>query len=124
MKFKSFIYLFITGAFFTMIFTLNSCSKDEVFAVPTVSLTATTYTGKIGTTATTTATVTAPGGFKDLKITKYNGTDVDATFGTAGTLTVTTASHKHDYVLTAAGLTTPVRFKFEATDAKGQKRKC
>ncbi len=122
MKYKFLLGLMVTGFLTTTIVTMNSCKKDdETFAAPTVSLTKTTFTGKIGETASTTATVVAPGGLRSLKITKYKGTDVDVTFGTAGTETFTDLTHTHTYVLTAEGLTTPIRFKFEAEDNKGQK---
>jgi hypothetical protein len=120
MKFKNFLYLTATGLLLTSLVAFNSCKKDEETAAPTVTLSATTFTGKIGVTATTVATVAAPGGLKSLKITKYKGVDVDATFGTAGTETHADLSHTLNYVLTAEGLTTPIRFKFEATDNNGK----
>lgn len=121
MKYNKAFYLFFLGLLTTATLTLNSCDKDEEsFAVPTVTLSATTFSGKIGATATATATVVAPGGLKSLKITKYKGTDVDATFGTNGTETYTDLTHTLNYVLAAEGLTTPIRFKFAAEDDKGQ----
>jgi hypothetical protein len=120
MKFKLLLSLFTTGLLLSTALTFNACKKEEDQPAPSVALTATTFSGKIGATASVTATVTAPAGLKSLKITKYKGTDVDATFGTAGTQTVTTSSHTQTYVLSAEGLTTPIRFKFEAEDTKGK----
>lgn len=120
MKFKNFLYLTATGLLLTSLVTFNSCKKDEETAAPTVTLSATTFTGKIGVTATTVATVAAPGGLKSLKITKYKGVDVDATFGTAGSESYTDLSHTLNYVLTAEGLSTPIRFKFEVADNNGK----
>ncbi len=122
MKYKFLLGLMVTGFLTTTIVTMNSCKKDDdTVAAPSVSLSKTTFTGKIGETASTTVTVVAPGGLRSLKITKYKGTDVDATFGTAGTQTFTDLTHTLNYVLAAEGLTTPIRFKFEAEDNKGQK---
>jgi hypothetical protein len=120
MKFKVFSILFFLGLLTTGIITMNSCKKDQTFPSPTVSLSATTYSGKIGQVATVTVTVTAPGGLKALKITKYKGTDVDATFGTNGTETYTDLTHTLTYTLSAEGLTNPIRFNFSAEDNKSQ----
>ena len=119
MKYNKVIYLFFMGLLATAI-TMSSCKDEETFPIPIVTLSATTFSGKIGQTATTTATVVAPGGLKSLKITKYKGTDVDASFGTGGTETLTDLTHTHSYVLAAEGLSTPIRFKFTAEDNKGQ----
>ncbi len=122
MKYNKIMYLFSVGLLAAAALTLNSCKdKEETFPSPIVTLSATTFSGKTGQTASVTASVTAPAGLKSLKITKYKGTTVDATFGTAGTETFTTLTHTHDYVLSAEGLSTPIRFKFEAEDEKGQK---
>lgn len=122
MKYNKVLYLFFVGLLVTAAtLTVNSCKdKEETFPNPTVALSATTFSGKIGQTASVTVTVTAPAGFKSLKITKYKGTDIDASFGTSGTETLTEATHTHTYVLAAEGLSTPIRFKFTAEDNKGQ----
>jgi hypothetical protein len=120
MKFNNFIYLFTTGLLITSAIAFNACKKDEEQPAPTVALSATTFTGKIGSTATVTVTVTAPAGLKGLTITKYKGTDIDASFGTGGSQTVTTSTYTQTYVLSAEGLTTPIRFKFAAEDVKGK----
>lgn len=122
MKHNNFIYLFATALMLTAAVSFNACKKDEeTKPAPTVTLSATTFTGKIGVTATTTATVLAPAGMRSLKITKYKGVDVDASFGTAGTETYTTVTHTLNYVLAAEGLSTPIRFKFETEDEQGRK---
>ena len=121
MNFK-YLILFLAATIMasgTLLF--SGCDKDDdSVAAPTVSLTAASFTGKVGATATVTATATAPGGLKVMRITKYLGTDVDASYGTNGTLEVTSASYTLDYELTDEGLQTPVRFNFEAEDDKGQ----
>ena len=122
MKYNKIMYLFSVGLLASAVLTMNSCKdKEETFPNPTVTLSSTTFSGKIGQTASVTASVTAPGGLRTLKITKYKGTTIDATFGTGGTETVTGLTHTHDYVLSTEGLSTPIRFKFEAEDNKGQK---
>jgi len=122
MKYNKIMYLFSVGLLASAVLTMNSCKdKEETFPNPTVTLSSTTFSGKIGQTASVTASVTAPGGLRTLKITKFKGTTIDATFGTGGTETVTGLTHTHDYVLSTEGLSTPIRFKFEAEDNKGQK---
>lgn len=122
MKYNKIFYLFLLGLLATGALSIHACKdKEETFPNPTVSLSATTFSGKIGQTASVTATVVAPAGLRSLKVTKYKGTTVDATFGTNGTETFTDLVHAHTYVLTAEGLSTPIRFKFEAEDNKGQK---
>ncbi len=121
MKYNKIFHLLFVGLLATAAFTISSCKdKEETFPTPTVTLSATSFSGKIGQTASVTATVVAPAGLKSLKVTKYKGTTVDATFGTSGTETFTDLVHTHDYVLSAEGLSTPIRFKFEAEDNKGQ----
>ena len=100
---------------------VSSCKDEEpTVAAPSVSLSEAAFTGKIGETASTTATVTAPGGLKTLRVTKYLGTDIDPSYGTGGTMEVTSSSFTLDYTLSDEGLETPVRFNFEAEDDKGQ----
>lgn len=121
MKFKNFSLMLIAGLLATSAITFSSCKKDDdPKPAPTITLSAATFSGKIGETASVTATVVAAEGLKELRITKYLGTTVDATFGTNGTEVVTDLTHTHDYVLTAEGLTTPVRFNFTAEDKAGQ----
>ena len=120
MKFKNSLSLLLTGLLVSAALWFTACKDNEEQPAPSISLSATTFTGKIGATASTTTTVSAPGGFKSLKITKYKGVDVDASFGTAGTETLSDATHTHSYVLAAEGLTTPIRFKFVAEDNNGK----
>lgn len=109
------------GVLATSVLTVQSCKKDDdTKAAPTVALTTSAYSGKIGETATVGVAVVAPEGLKSLVITKYLGTTVDATYGTNGSKTVTTSTYEENYVLNEEGLDTPVRFKFEATDNKDQ----
>ncbi|MBK8567763.1 MAG: hypothetical protein IPN76_31705 [Saprospiraceae bacterium] len=101
--------------------SFSSCKKDDdPKPAPTVTLSATTFSGKIGDVATVTATVVAPEGLKELRVTKYLGTTVDPNFGTNGTAVHTDLTHTHDYELSAEGLTTPARFNFTAEDKAGQ----
>jgi hypothetical protein len=120
MKFKNSLTLLLTGLLLSATIWFNACKKEEEKPAPTITLSATSFSGKIGATASTTATVSASAGLKSLKITKYKGVDVDATFGTSGTETLTESTHTHDYVLSAEGLTTPIRFKFVAEDNDGK----
>ena len=121
MKFKSFSLMLIAGLLATSAITFSSCKKDDdPKPAPTVTLSATSFAGKTGETATVAATVVAQEGLKELRITKYLGTTVDASFGTNGTETVTTLTHSHSYLLNEEGLTTPVRFNFTAEDNEGQ----
>lgn len=120
MKYTKFFSLLLSGLLLGSLFLVSSCKDDEAKPAPTVTLSASTFSGKIGETASVTATVVAPEGLKELRITKYLGTTVDATYGTNGTKTVNHESHTEDYVLAEEGLTTPVRFNFTAEDNKGQ----
>lgn len=121
MKHNKIFHLFFMGLLATAALTVHSCKdEEETFPSPAVTLSSTTYSGKVGQTASVTATVVAPAGLKTLKITKFKGTTIDATFGTNGTETHTDLTHTLNYVLSAEGLSTPIRFKFEAEDEKGQ----
>ena len=121
MKYTNLLYLFVAAFLATSALTFSSCKKDDdTKAAPTVTLDVTSFTGKIGQTASVAVVVVAKEGLKSLTITKYLGTTVDASYGTAGTKTVTTLTHAEDYVLNEEGLSAPVRFKFEATDNKDQ----
>ncbi len=121
MKYTKFLYLFVAGLLATSALTFSSCKKDDdTKAAPTVTLDVSSFSGKIGQTASVAVVVVAKEGLKSLTITKYLGTTVDASYGTAGSKTVTTLTHSEDYVLNEEGLTTPVRFSFTAEDEKGQ----
>lgn len=120
MKYTKFFSLLLSGLLLGALLTVSSCKDDEAKPAPTVTLSASTFSGKIGDTASVTATIVAPEGLKELRITKYLGTTVDATYGTNGTKTVSHESHTEDYILAEEGLTTPVRFNFTAEDNKGQ----
>lgn len=121
MKLKNFYFLLLTGLLATAALTFTSCGDDDdPVLAPTVALSATDFSGKTGETASVTATVTAPGGLKNLVVTKYIGTDIDANFGTGGSKSVTTLTHTEDYVLSGEGLTSPIRFNFTAEDNEGQ----
>jgi|GEM_PF-655261 len=121
MKFKSFSLMLIAGLLATSAITFSSCKKDDdTKAAPTVTLSSNSFSGKTGATATVTATIVAPEGLKELRVTKYLGTTVDASFGTNGTATHNELTHTHTYVLSGEGLSTPVRFNFTAEDNEGQ----
>lgn len=122
MNYKNLILFMAAALLATGTLVFSGCDKDDEdpVAAPAVSLSATSFTGKVGETASVTATVTAPGGLKALRITKYLGTDVDPSYGTNGTQEVTTSTFTLNYELTEEGLQTPVRFNFEAEDNEGQ----
>ncbi|GJM33858.1 MAG: hypothetical protein DHS20C18_28590 [Saprospiraceae bacterium] len=103
------------------IFTFSSCGEDDTQTAPIITLSNTSFTGKVGETASTTVTADIAGEFQELRITKFLGTDIDDTYGTNGTLTVTAAlPYTFDYVLNEEGAETPVRFRFVVVDKGGQ----
>lgn len=121
MKFKNLFSMLFAGMLVTAALTITSCGDDDASVLgPTIALSSNDYSGKIGETATVTATVVAPAGLKSLTITKYLGTTVDATYGTGGSKTVNHESHTETYVLGEEGLSTPVRFNFTAEDDQGK----
>ena len=116
LKFKMWILLavLVAGSF-----TISSCTKEK--AAPTVSLSDSTFTGKIGETASTMVTADMEGDYKELRITKYLGTDIDNSFGSSGTMTVSSAfPYDFSYVLNEEGAETPVRFQFTVVDEEDQ----
>ncbi|GLR18744.1 lipocalin family protein [Portibacter lacus] len=116
LKFKMWTLL---AVLFAGTFTITSCTKEK--AAPTVSLSDTTFTGKIGETASTTLSAVTDGEYKELRITKYLGTDVDDSYGTNGTMTVSSAlPYDFTYVLNEEGAETPVRFQFTVVDQEDQ----
>ncbi len=121
MKYTKFLYLALPTLLVGAMLTLNSCKDDdEAKPKPTVTLSSDSFTGKIGETASVTATIVAPEGLKELRITKYIGTTIDASYGTDGTKVMNHESHTEDYVLGEEGLAGPIRFNFTAEDNKGQ----
>ncbi|MCB0551056.1 MAG: hypothetical protein KDD19_26025 [Phaeodactylibacter sp.] len=122
MRYKNLIFSLAVSFMAAGALLVSGCNNDDEQPVdaPSVSLSASTFSGKIGETATTTATVTAPGGLKALRVTKYLGTDIDPTYGTNGTMEVTSSTFTLEYTLADEGLETPIRFNFEAEDDKGQ----
>jgi hypothetical protein len=93
LRIPNFIYL----PFLTVILVLVCCKKEPApipFA-PIITLGAKTFEGKVYDMDTVTVAVNAPGGLKYLKISKFIGSKVDSTFGTAGVLTL----FQHDYKL-------------------------
>ncbi|MCO6478031.1 MAG: hypothetical protein J5I94_15470 [Phaeodactylibacter sp.] len=121
MRYKNLILFLAVGLMAAGTLLVSSCNEDEEpVAAPTVSLSESTFTGKIGDVATTTATVTAVGGLKTLRVTKYLGTEIDPSYGTNGTMEVSSSTFTLEYTLTDEGLETPIRFNFEAEDEKGQ----
>lgn len=119
MKQNKFFYFLGLSVMILGLLPMTGCDDDDDDNPPTVALSATTFTGKTGETATTTATVTAPDGFKEMRVTKYLGTSIDPSFGTNGTQTVSNSSYTLNYELTEEGVSTPVRFNFQAEDDKG-----
>ena len=122
MRLKNFYSFLFMAMLATAALTFSSCGDDEAATPdpPTIALSAADFSGKTGETASVTATVTAPGGLASLVITKYVGTDVDANYGTGGSISVTTLTHTEDYELSGEGIDAPVRFNFTATDNEGQ----
>jgi len=121
MKFKNLFSMLFAGMLVTATLTITSCGDDDADVLgPTIALSSNDFSGKIGETATVTATVVAPAGLKSLTITKYLGTEVDATYGTGGSTTFTHETHTETYELGEEGLTNPVRFNFTAEDDKGK----
>lgn len=99
--------------------TSSSCTKE--YAAPVVTLSSDSFTGKIGEVASTTVDATIEAEYKELKITKYIGTDVDASYGTDGTMTVTASlPYTLDYTLAEEGAETPIRFQFQVYDKEDQ----
>ena len=116
-KFFKFIIptLLLSGLVF-----ISSCKDDEPDPdAPTITLSAASFSGKTGEMATTTATVTAPGGLASFTVTKFLGLDADPSFGTSGTMAVT-SPYTLNYDLAGEGLDTPVRFAFAAEDDNGK----
>ena len=101
----------------SLVFT--SCKKEDP-PVPTISLSLESFKGKVGEKTSTIATVNALAGFKALRVTKYVGTTIDNTFGTAGVLSVTSNTYALEYTLAAEGLTAPIRFNFTGEDLLGR----
>ena len=94
LKIPSLVGLFILSL--SLIFT--SCKKEDP-PVPTISLSLESFKGKVGEKTSTIATVNALAGFKALRVTKYVGTTIDNTFGTAGVLSVTSNTYALEYTL-------------------------
>jgi hypothetical protein len=115
---RKLIIMTMSMLFMASMALMTGCKKED--EAPVVALTTTDFSGEVGETATTTATVTAEGGLKTFRITKFIGTTVDNSYGTNGTLTVTGNSHTLSYVLSPEGVQNPVRFKFEAEDNNGK----
>jgi hypothetical protein len=97
---------------------MSSCSKDDP-AGPVVTLSSTDYNGETGDVATTTATVMAEAGLRALRITKFIGADLDMSYGTNGTLEVTSSTYTLEYELGEEGVENPIRFNFTAEDENG-----
>lgn len=101
--------------------SISSCDDDDSTAAPMVSLSTSTFEGNIGESVSTTVSADIDGSFKELRITKYLGTDVDNSYGTDGTQTITSAlPYNFSYTLNAEGAETPVRFRFVVEDNNGQ----
>ena len=102
---------------------LSSCGDDDPAPVaPDITISAETFTGDIGDEVSVTVNGTLDGEFAVLRISKFIGTDPDASYGTNGVMEVTTGlPYTFDYTLGVDGLTEPIRFNFEVEDSNGLK---
>lgn len=112
--------IFKWGTLFTLAIAMlfAACSKDDP-AAPMVTLTETDYNGQTGDIATTTATVSAEAEVTSFRVSKFIGTDIDANYGTNGTMEVSGNSFTLEYELGEEGLEEPIRFNFTAEDENG-----
>ena len=100
---------------------ISSCGEDDPEPLaPVVSIDNSSFTGDIGDQVTAVISGELDGAFASMTITKFIGTTVDATYGTGGTMTVTSGlPYTFNYTLAADGLLEPVRFNFLVEDANG-----
>ena len=98
---------------------LSSCGDDDPAPVaPDVTISEETFTGDIGDEVSVTVNGTLDGEFAVLRISKFIGTDLDASYGTNGVMEVTTGlPYTFNYTLGIDGLTEPIRFNFEVKDS-------
>jgi len=95
---------------------LSSCSKDDPEpAAPSLSLSATSFSGIVGAQASVTVTITAPGGLASLTVLK-NG----AAFDSRTYSGETSATYTLDYTIETATPGTVFNFTFQATDRNGK----
>jgi hypothetical protein len=100
---------------------LTACGDDEPEPVaPVLSIDNGTFTGDIGDQVTAVISGELDGDFVSLAVTKFIGTTVDDTYGTGGTMEVTSGlPYTFNYTLGVDGLLEPIRFNFLVTDANG-----
>ncbi len=100
---------------------LSACGDDDKDPIaPVLSIDNGTFTGDIGDQVTAVISGELDGEFVSLTITKYIGTAVDDTYGTGGSMEVTSGlPYTFNYTLGVDGLLEPIRFNFEVTDANG-----
>ena len=120
MRKLSFILLSVFAA--GLIF-LSSCGgeDEEVFEIPSITLTTSSYTGFVGETATISGTITAPGGLNVYRITVI----VDGVEGTPvefprGSTIETEANFSYDYTLVESQVGSSVVVEIEAVDEVNQ----
>lgn len=109
--------LLVMGSFML----LTACSDDEPDPIaPVLSIDNGTYSGDIGDVVTAVISGELDGEFVSLTVTKFVGTTVDATYGTAGSMDVTTGlPYNFSYTMGVDGLLEPVRFNFSVLDDNG-----
>lgn len=94
------------------ILVLSSCGGDDPApAAPTLSLSVTSFQGIVGSDASTTVTITAPGGLKSLTILKNGGA-----FAVENFTGQTTATYTLDYEVEDLAVGTATNFSFQAED--------
>jgi hypothetical protein len=110
---RGLLSLAILGAF---VVVLASCNEDEdPAAAPSLTLSATTFQGIVGSDATVEVTITAPGGLKELTVLK-NGSafDIETFAGEAS------ATYDLDYSVESLAIGTVINFTFQAKDNEDQ----
>lgn len=111
----------------TVFFTSCDEDGDDTPSAPTISLSEEEFSGKSGQDAEITVNISAPGGLKNLKITKQINLATDESYGTDGVVTIipgsnpTTYTHEFTYTLSPDEVDQLVSFNFEAEDANGKK---
>ncbi len=95
---------------------MTSCNDDEPEpAAPSISLSATAFSGIVGADASVDVTITAPGGLAGLTVLK-NG----AAFDTETYTGLTSATYTLNYIIETAAPGTVFNFTFQASDRNGK----
>ncbi|MEQ9423506.1 MAG: hypothetical protein RJQ09_03740 [Cyclobacteriaceae bacterium] len=95
----------------------TSCGDDPDPIAPIISIDNGTFSGDIGDEVTANISGMLDGEFVSLTVSKFIGTTLDASYGTGGSMQVTTGlPYTFNYTLGLDGLTEPIRFNFEVID--------